>query len=328
MVPPERTVITCVAGPTPWRVGPVNRDALAAMVQSLGLDGALGSAARAAVECAPGAECANPVTTEFLSRLPARARRELYPLLGRHPGNISHAAPFRFHGGVELQRLLPELDAAAVATVQRFVYTAGEDLVLSDLTAVCAEFEPEKRMLLQRALNATPAVRLALRVTPDSDAKAIAAWFRRPELGAVVESMARGGGGRIDVADLLPAFARDRINRFPTDAEPEDPRNCFWSALNFARPVPEARLARREVAQAELAARYRPVPLAEAGYGDVITFERDDGALVHAAVKIIGDLYFTRNGYIPARPWALIRLADLQLRYRRGVTKAWRLREP
>src|SRR5262245_22871384 len=51
LVPPDRAMISCVVGPMPWHVGPVNRDALAATVESLRLDGSLAAEARAAVDC-------------------------------------------------------------------------------------------------------------------------------------------------------------------------------------------------------------------------------------------------------------------------------------
>jgi hypothetical protein len=128
------------------------------------------------------------------------------------------------------------------------------------------------------------------------------------------------------VSELLPPFARNRMNRFPAAADPDVATNCYWAALNFFRATPDGSLSGLAEARAELDAHYDRIAADDLGFGDVLAFEAEGGRLLHTAVRILDDVWFTRNGHIPSRPWTLMALSDIEVRYGEGAKRGYRLR--
>jgi hypothetical protein len=120
----------------------------------------------------------------------------------------------------------------------------------------------------------------------------------------------------IDIAHLLPAFARQRLYTYslPLEDQAERKEDCYWTAFNFFRHIPEDRYGDAASVKAAFAADYYIVQ-DEPTFGDIILLLNDHGMTIHAAVYIAEDIVFTKNGAGFAHPWLLMESLDLQATY-------------
>ena len=178
---------------------------------------------------------------------------------------------------------------------------------------------PERRRLV-KVLARQSALLMKLRVTPGTDTAALTAYWakggRAKDVAPLLESLGKvPGGATMDVAHLLPPFARKRLNSYPfPPTEPNKPLpDCFWTVMNFFNEPPDDRYHDDAVWRKELELDYTPV--AEATFGDLVFFLRPDGIPLHAAVYIADDVVFTKNGGNLGQPWILMKLEDVLAKY-------------
>ena len=116
---------------------------------------------------------------------------------------------------------------------------------------------------------------------------------------------------------LLPPLPASLLYTFPTPDNPlKGPvatRDWHWTSLNFFREPPDDRYSDPAYAS-RLTLDYRPVP-SDPRFGDVVTFSKPNGDILHSAVFIADGIVFTKNAYTPLHPWILSTLADLQEEY-------------
>ncbi len=158
-------------------------------------------------------------------------------------------------------------------------------------------------------------------ITRDSEIGQLASYWdydgNNKELRPLFESLARVPGGcKIDVAHLLPPFARKRILTFPhTSGDPLDSkRNCHWSALNFFNETPDDRFCDPQVVKQTLDSQYDVVK-SERRLGDVIVLFHPGGEAIHSAVYVADDLVFTKNGGANTQPFIYMRIGDMLAYY-------------
>jgi hypothetical protein len=143
---------------------------------------------------------------------------------------------------------------------------------------------------------------------------------RSTDIRPLLESVAGAGDqGSIDIVHLLPAFARNRLYRYPrlTTGDLNKPAlaNCLWTALNFFATEPDDRYLELNAAIATLRQDYHIV---ESNYqlGDVIALLDAEGDLFHVVVYLADDLVFTKNGTSPVAPWTIMPLDRVKDYYR------------
>jgi hypothetical protein len=165
---------------------------------------------------------------------------------------------------------------------------------------------------------------MKLRVTADTDATALTAYWkgiwRAKDIQPMLESLTETevpGGVTMDIAQLLPQFARKRLNTYPMPDPSTPATDCYWTAMNFFRDPPDDRYYNSEVWQSELTTNYTVVT--QPAFGDVILFLRPDNLPIHAAVYIADDVVFTKNGGNDRQPWVLMKWDDLLARYPQDV---------
>ena len=121
----------------------------------------------------------------------------------------------------------------------------------------------------------------------------------------------------IDLAHLLPPFARKRIYTFQRPGK--DPAggqtDCHWTAFNFFNDPPDDRFFDPEHIQATIASAYEPVTGSEWRMGDIVALFDSAGESIHSAVFIADDLVFTKNGAMGDQPWIYMRLGDMLAHY-------------
>jgi hypothetical protein len=242
--------------------------------------------------------------------------------LARFPENIYHHVPFKFVSD-DVDEWLQNCGLYTETTRQlmRLIYSRGPTLCLSDM-AVFGNLPPDEFRRLLKCLTRVRMVVARLRVSPDSDVEALVrywgSWEGSPSrrIRPLIESLAKTpGGGTINVAQLLPPFARERLYSFPDRADAATTRqNCVWSTMNFGSEKPDDRffdvsytmeVLRREYAQTE----------SEPVLGDLIGLMNGRGDFLHWCVHIADGLVFTKNGGEALQPWTLMRVSDILALY-------------
>lgn len=261
--------------------------------------------------------------TRLILELSTKARTQIYAELGESELNLLHAHPYTFRdGGFEDWFRNSGLSPATLEQMRRLVYHRGEATCFTDLPEVIGLIptRAEQRRLL-KTLWRNSTVIMKLRVRPDSDVDALAAYWSRgwhvKDVRALLESLTRVPGSiTVDVAHLLPPFARRRLNSFQNPAADQGSGHapdCYWTAMNFFKDTPDDRFHDPAVWLAELQQNYTLVK--EPTFGDVILFVTGDGTPIHAAVYVADDVVFTKNGADFRQPWIFMKLDDLLARY-------------
>jgi hypothetical protein len=323
--PPADSVERFAAADTgTWYFRDTTGEQLPGVLRSAGLTEAQ---VRAMVRaCAPDPE-GNGVTVrpdpDTLAAISYDARSALYTWLARDPRN-PQSEPFRHHIGGAPWLADSGLPGRTVALLRTYFYRRGEWEAFSDISAVLPEIpEAEDRAKMFRALASQAALNVRLRVRPDSDLPALIEYWgrghRERDIGPLLESLAKvPGGDTVGVSQLLPAFARARLNTFPPrvnlDGSVRGVFDCHWTSLNFWNAMPENRFTEPPIAAHEFETAYREVER-PTQFGDVILLTNAAGQGIHSAVYIAGDVVFTKNGVSIAAPWIFMRLGDVVTYY-------------
>ncbi len=259
---------------------------------------------------------------ELVLEMPPPVRAHIYTQLAHHPGNPFINDPFFLpatHTHIWFEQT--SLSPATITLVQKLLYHRHGQVFFSDLATVGRQIPESERLPLLKLLSRTPAVRAFIRIEPHDDLSSLVAYWANggnaQALRSLLESLERKPNtGRLDVAYLLPAFARDRLFTYP---DPDADRNalvtdCFWTALNYSRRTPENRFLDTAYRLEHLAAEYDVVEGARA-LGDLLVFYDRAGTAIHACVQVADDVVFTKNGSAPFAPWILMKFADMLAYY-------------
>ncbi|MBI5517345.1 MAG: hypothetical protein HY909_26465 [Deltaproteobacteria bacterium] len=308
----------CEVPPQRWTFRGATREGLA------GLLGGVGLSPTVTEELVRGALC----TTEACVVTPGAAvegalspevRSALYARLARDPRNVPQALAFR-RSAQHPERWAPLADLVGGATLDRLTWRQGQAVLFSDLDLLCARVtDPAARVRLVEVLSRSEATMAWLVLDERTDVGALVSWWgawtTARELRPMLEDLARApGGSRLDIANLLPPWARRRVNTFPRREDP--PQNCMDSALRFFSPEDSGGAYLDPAAVGEVLARdYVQVPADRRRFGDVVVLCPPGGAPVHAVNHVAGTLVFSKDGAWFRRPWLLEPLAEVQALY-------------
>jgi hypothetical protein len=254
-----------------------------------------------------------------LAALTPDVRRAVYRVLALDPRN-PHSEPFRHVADGTDWFADSGLSKGTLDLVRKFVYRRGNLDAFADMSAVLPAIPgSEERARFLRALSGQPALIVRLRVRPDADLEKLVEYWGRGHAGRdvapLLESLAKvPGGGKIDVAQLLPAFARARLNTFPppinVDGTLQGLFDCHWTTLNFWNAMPDNSFTDAAVAGQRFDTAYRLIE-GPSQLGDIVMFTNPQGRGIHSAVFVAGDVVFTKNGASIAAPWILARLPEV-----------------
>lgn len=251
--------------------------------------------------------------------LSTEARTKIYSVLAAFPENPDQNEPFRFRADSADEWFEDcELSPDTIAKVKQLLYRRGTSLLFSDHNLILPQLQSRtERIQLVKTLARKSTLLVKLRVRPTDDLEEIADYWgrgpRRKDMLALLKSISRRPRGTtIDVAHLLPRFARSHL--FTYRLASTDPvvnaHDCHWTSLNFFNDVPDERFADVDIVRATLENDYVPA-VGRLLLGDILVFMRPGGDVVHSCVYVADDIVFTKNGASEVMPWILMNLPDV-----------------
>jgi hypothetical protein len=319
--PPEDTVHRFESVETGiWHFRDCTRDGLARLLNDAGVTTAQRDTLLAAASPDPSANgfTIGPDEATLVAITP-EARAKIYHTLALDPRN-AQSEPFRHNADGSDWFADTGLPAETIALARKFLYRRGNLECFADISALLPAIpNADDRARFFKTLASQSAMIVRLRVRPDTDIDALVKYWGRGhlerEVTPLLESLARvPGGGTIDVAQLLPTFARTHLNTYPplvnVDGTVQGIFDCHWTCLNFWNTVPDMSFTDPAIAGNQFSTAYHKVDKPDQ-LGDVIMLTRPGGRGIHSAVFVGGDVVFTKNGAAITAPWILARLPDV-----------------
>lgn len=260
--------------------------------------------------------------TRMVLDLSATARARIYSVLAENEQNSFQLVPFTYRvGGFDDWFGNGGLSNDTIVLLKRLVYRRGDALCFSDMPTLF-ELTPDEgeRKRIFKVLSRESALMMKLRIRPDTDVEALTTYWgvgrRAKDINPLLRSLTKVPGSiTVDVAHLLPAFARKRLNTYamPETFVGKPPPDCVWTTMNFFNDPPDDRFASIEVWQKEVSENY--VQTDTPSMGDLVFLLHPDGRPFHMAVYIADDVVFTKNGAGSVRPWILMKMDALLASY-------------
>jgi hypothetical protein len=262
-------------------------------------------------------------TPELVLGLSPESRGRIYSVLSAFHENTPQAFPYGFRfDGMNDWLANSGLTAASETLVRRLFYTRGKSLVFSDLPEVLPHLATQaERVRLVKTLTRRTTVLMSLHVRPGADVTPLVNYWgrggRAKDLQPLLDSLAQlPEGGTLDIAHLLPPFARKRIYTYPQPAEAAATfkPDCHYSSINFFNDPASVDYRGFDEFREKIDSDYRRVT-GKPAYGDIFLFVRDGKEVLHSAVFIADNMLFTKNGGSAREPWVLMNLEDLKSIY-------------
>jgi hypothetical protein len=277
----------------------------------------LGSLAQARWEMSSKGVLVSPPPSLVVSLSPS-SRERVYEALSGSLLNVPQHRPEVLRPEDLEERLESTgLGDETLAMFRKLLYPRGSRLLFSDDQVVLPALQnSHDRLRFEQMAHRRMTFVVQLVVDETSDIDALVAYWDYPGrpkgLRTLFESLARvPGGGELDIAHLLPSFARERLYTFPDPARPPSApkHDCVWTSFNFFNDQPDDRLADPEYTQRLMEQAYAKVDSPK--FGDIAVLRTPSQNLVHAAVYLADDLVFTKNGFSALQPWILMTLSDV-----------------
>ena len=260
----------------------------------------------------------------LVRRLDPDTRARVYGLLSRSSLNFDQAQSFRFPGTSIEAWLGGSLIAPSTrAALEPLIYQNDGYLHFADVDVIRTHVtDPGEIRRLAKVLLRQRTLLVGLTIGDSGEVDRLAEYWgrggRRTDLRPLLESVAGSAERTIDVALLLPIFARTHLYRYPKlstgDYEKPALANCLWTALNFFADEPDDRALDVNFALERLKTDYYIV---EDGFqlGDVVALIDEDNDLFHVVVYLAADLVITKNGMSPVAPWIILPLDEVKRYY-------------
>jgi hypothetical protein len=263
---------------------------------------------------------------DFLFAMSAGLRAKIYLQLSQFRENINIWDPFRYAGGTfEQWTMDSRLSPDTLGVFRQLIYLRNNVLCFSDLSLLFSRVQdPVEKVRLAQILTRTPALEVYLEIKENEDINPLVEYWgigRQKELiQPLLDAMNdRPEGGVIDVVNLLPRFARTRLNTFVFGDDliqetADRTHDCKWTSLNFFNDVPDERFASE--AGRELCAQMSDPIDSPSKLGDLLFFIGKKGEVIHVCVSLAGDIVFTKNGSSPQAPFVLSHLKEVVAYYK------------
>lgn len=331
--PPEELVesMKCDGTFRPWRFVGYTARQLEQLFDTAGLDAVQRARLRGAATCEdrPDRQCTIQPDLDLVASLSTAARGVIYEALASDQFNADQASGFhiraaKLDGWLAGSRLRSEV----VTRFRSMLYRSGDFVHFADFQLLCRSLSPADQHDLLLALSHVPSLRVSLHVPQGAPVDGLVRYWgiggREETLRYLLESLARRpGGGSIDLADVLPYFARAHLYTYSSQGTRA--RDCKWTALNFFNHGLDTVEVNDAHLEAALKNRYHPIDPSQARLGDLVVYQDEHYGFIHVATYIADDIVFVKNGIYLMWPWTLATLAferDLY-QYRAGVREIY-----
>jgi hypothetical protein len=253
---------------------------------------------------------------EIVAALTPESRVRIYTVLAQFPENLAQQEPFRFRNDAITDWFRDsDVPADIVALTRRLTYYRNTTAYFSDYELVLPQMASTwDRTRYLKTLSRKSALLVRLNVEANANIDALAQYWgrghRAKDVGPLLQSLLhQPGGASIDVAHLLPKFARSLLYTYPLPSENPTARlrDCHWTSFNFYREEPDERFANIDFVQQTLRNDYYPVA-GNSEFGDIIVLLKPNGVVVHSCVFVADNIVFTKNGPAFSVPWLLTSL--------------------
>lgn len=259
---------------------------------------------------------------DLVLALNSQARAKLYSYLSDFPENEAQYSAMVFRPEILPARFKNSgLSESTITRFNQLVYRESKMLVFADTDVFVNSLPDEhEKIRFLKTISRTPTLLVKLKIDSTSNIDQLVDYWgygrRRKDVRSLLESMAAVPGGcKIDVAHLLPSFARQHIYTFPDPvSDTVTNQHCHWTSLNFMKDIPDDRFSDENFARQTIQSEFLPIS-DPPRLGDVIFFLDENGMVVHSATFIADNIVFTKNGGAPNRPWIFMELEDLTACY-------------
>lgn len=305
-----------------WNFGAISLPALNHLLLSVGLTGEQAEKLGSMRLDDPMGNFVIRPDEEMLLSIPSEVRSRLYRELAAIPSNRFQVNPFYvpegnfwklLDGGKVFKPEIPKLFAKLSYNRNGYTYFSDPETVLSHLP------NPDDREIFLRMLTSQRAVLLKLRIRPETDLSKILFYWSASEathlkdISPLLEAERQlPEGGVLSILFFLPPLAREVLYTTPISTVPNPLKlpDCHWSSLNFFAENPDDRMRDETFASKYIADHYYQI--GKPGIvGDLALFINPRNQVIHSAVYLADDVYFTKNGVDIAVPWILMREKDL-----------------
>ncbi len=263
---------------------------------------------------------------EFILSMSPSERKYFYQILADNP--VSAHSPYCdpvVVGTNDVDKWLNQADLEEDVTsiLKKLLYFDEGTAFFSDWAAMQPYLKTESsRMTFYRLLLSQKTSMPVLSITPNSNFDELSAYWsrgvaKRNTIALLQDMRNRKSNVDIDLVHILPPFARKRVNTFPNPYLDEDymTQNCHWSSMSFYKFKEELRFIGAGYAMEYLNANFTPVKSPPLAFGDLVQFITKDDKIVHSAIYIAGDLFFSKNGFSELSPWVLVPFSDMIATY-------------
>ena len=255
---------------------------------------------------------------ETLLSITAKVRSRLYAVLAANPSNRFQVNPFYVTD--EDSKRLPAIHGTNNSDIEKlfakliykrngYNYFSDPEIVLGHIADASGRKEFIKKLTAQNS------VLLKLRVGPDSDLSKITYYWsstgttHHKDIAPILEAEKQlPEGGIISALFLLPPLVREVLFTTPLSSVSTQGKlpDCHWTSLNFFADKPDARMSDEAFASKYISNHYYPIGIPSI-IGDLALFVNVHNQVIHSAVYIADDVFFTKNGANISVPWVLMR---------------------
>jgi hypothetical protein len=303
-----------------WNFGVITTPALTEFLLSTGLTAEQASRIASMRRDDPAGNCLVHPDDELLLSLASEARSKLYRQLATIPSNRFQVNPFYISWddvptgyadpfSPEVRRLFAKL----IYKRNGYTYFSDPEVILRHL------YKPADRETFIKLLTSQSSVLLKVWITPLTDISKLIYYWSAPgnvhqkDLAPLLEAEQQNpNGNSVSILYLLPPLARENLYTTPVSSasNPAKLPDCHWTTLNFFTDKPDDRMRDESYASKYIADHYYPIGKPSV-VGDIALFVNARNQIIHSAVYLADDIYFTKNGVNIAVPWVLMREKDL-----------------
>lgn len=296
----------CRDVPNSWVLPGVSAADVAGRLRDMGVPRTLADALAGGASC-DAAGCEVRPDIDQVTALSRKARSRLFRELAANGANAwVLEAPIRTRRAFEASLESSGLPQSMHAQIEAHLVPWGRGFILAELAPICRGASDDVRRRVVRFYQGNDSALVRLLIRPNADVERLGLYWagsrRTTSVRSLIRSLAKPPcGGRLDVGHMLPAFARERVNRLPDPDEVA--ADGLWFAIHFNRVDPRTPPIDPAGEAQSVARDWRPLASQSVALGDMLLFSA--GSVRVAGVHIADDMLITRMGKSRFRPWAL-----------------------